>query len=75
MTRQVGDVKHGYVESAWGQFEILGDRKGTLKALKLGARREPQKNSPTARRTVSTARRVLAPGRVMKVRRAPERNG
>lgn len=69
MTRQVGDVKHGYVESAWGQFEILGDRKGTLEALKLGVRREPQKTSPTVRRRVSTARRV------MKVRRAPERNG
>ena len=35
----IGDVRHGYVESAWGTFEILGNRKGTLEALRKGAQR------------------------------------
>lgn len=35
----IGDVRHGYVESAWGRFEILGDREGTLAALREGGRR------------------------------------
>lgn len=69
MTRQVGDVKRGYVESAWGQFEILGDRKGTLEALKLGTRRLPQKASPKVGHGASSGRRAT------KIRRAPERRG
>jgi len=45
----VGDVRHGYVESAWGTFEILGDRDKTLAALKEGFNRsrENQTLEPT----------------------------
>jgi hypothetical protein len=40
MFRKVsGDVRHGYVESAWARFEILGDRDGTLAALRRGSER------------------------------------
>jgi hypothetical protein len=38
MSRKIGDVRHGYVESAWSRFVYLGDQKSILETLIDGLR-------------------------------------